>query len=201
MVTKVRTKTKSELHEEGNPMDVTEIRRAIVDAQVRGKDTTDLEKKLRSARIDEATKVEVSELKGIADKRLDYRKKAKQVRDKVKAQGETIDRFLELRDSVAAPMKELIELANLAELIKAQLDCYAIPNVFAFSSMVEKLPKGYLPKNFTCPTLTMVGGLVPSSDKAAESLFHLKVAYGCLAGMEKTNMQLGAFQRKAQEEV
>lgn len=46
--------------------------------------------------------------------------------------------------------------------------------------------------------LVMVGGTTDSYDKAAEALYYMNLAYGCLAGIEKVELP-GSFQREANE--
>lgn len=179
---------------------ITEIRGAIVDAQVKGEDTTELVKKLKRARLDAAAEAEVVELRKVADKRLEVRQKAKKARGKVKLQGEAIDHFLEVRDNITAPLKELIELADSVDLVKAQLDCYAGYNdIGAFSWSARSVPKGYLPDNFACPFLGVVGGQMDAHDTAAESLYYLKMAYGILASLERTEHVASPFQHTVDE--
>ena len=183
---------------------VPEIRKAIVEAQVKGQPTAELEKLLRQARLDEQMRAEVAELQTVADQRLKWRKEAKKVRATVKLQGEKIDRFLKLRDVIAESLRELIKVARAEGLIKAQNDCYEAPlyhDIGVFGADVRKIPRGYLPEGFTCPTLEMADGKTQPYDRAAEALWYMAMAHGLLANLAKGAMEASTRQPEPYENL
>jgi len=182
-------------------MNIAQIRQKIVEAQERGECTSALEKQLRQARLEEATKAEVAELQKIASQRLEWQKQADKVQEKVKKQGELITHFLELRDAITGPLKDLIDQAWASGLIKAQNECYEqYHDVFQFGATVRGIPKnGYLPEGFCCPQLIMANGKDYSQDKAAEALYYMQAAYGFLMNLTKGEMTV--FQQEVDDGV
>jgi len=177
---------------------VTEIRKEIVEAIARGDDTGKLEKQLREARLAEETRKEVSELRAVADKRLEYQTQATTLEARAKAQGEAIDAFLALRDTLILPLAELITQAKT--LPGLQSECYAnFHDSFVFGSSIRQIPQGFLSEGFSCPRLDMAGGKVPSYEKAKEAIQYLMAGLGILQAFEVGKMT--AFQAPAKEDM
>lgn len=177
---------------------VADIRKQIVEALENGEDTSKLETQLKQARLAEQTKAEVSELQAIATRRLDWQKKAEAIQDKAERQGNAIDAFLELRDSITGSLKDLLDQARA--LPKAQDECYAnFHDTFQFGAAVRRIPaNGFLPEDFSLPMLEMAGGKVSAYDKGAEGLWYLQAAYGTLANLKKGEIAIPQ-QRDADE--
>lgn len=168
---------------------IASIREKIVEAMEKGEDTSKLETKLKQARLTEQTKAEVHALQAIADQRLDWQKKAEAIQEEVRQQGEAIDAFLTLRDSITGPLKELLKQAG--ELPRAQSECYAsYHDTFQFGASVKRIPRGILPEGFGCPMLEMSDGKTSAYDKGAEALWYLRAACGCLVNLVKGEIVL-----------
>jgi len=176
---------------------VTEIRKEIVEAIARGEDTGKLEKQLREAKLAEETRKEVSELRAVADKRLEYQAKATTLEARAKAQGEAIDAFLALRDTLIGPLAELLTQAKA--LPGLQVACYNLNDSYVLGSAIRQIPQGFLPENFSCPRLDMAGGKVPSYEKATEAIQYLTAGLGILQAFEVGKMT--AFQAPAKEDM
>ena len=177
---------------------VTEIRKEIVEAIAKGEDTSKLEKQLTVAKLAEQTSKEVSELRAVADKRLEYQAKATTLEARTSNQGKAIESFLALRDGLIKPLAELIEQAKA--LIPAQEACYKNFNdSFVFGSALRQIPQGFLSEGFSCPRLDMAGGKVPSYEKAKEAIQYLMAGLGILQAFEVGKMT--AFQAPAKEDM
>lgn len=164
---------------------VTGLQKRIVKALEMGQDPAPLLKELGELRAKIAAEGELAELQKIADERQVLKDKAAKVQEKVKLQGEAIDAFLKLRDSITEALMPILEQAK--ELPKLQEECYIqYHDSFRFGAAMGKIPKGYLATDgFSCPMLEMASGVHESYDVAAQALFYLQAGYGLLANLMK----------------
>ena len=160
-------------------MDIETLREQIVEAQMKGEDTGKLEQALKKARFNEQVEIEVKGLQEVAQKRLVYQHLAEEIMAKAKVQGEAVDRCLKLSDDIAQSLKNLIDKATALDLVKAEVDCY---KEYAYFSLygydIQRVPRGYLPKGFTCPVLESNDS---SHEKIATALNRMQEAYKCLS--------------------
>jgi hypothetical protein len=170
-------------------MSVEQIKRDIVQAQVRGEDTTKLAKALKDALLEQQVRAEVAELQKIADQRIQYQKRAEAIMARVEKQSEAIDRFLALRDSVTAPLKAIILKAREVDLLKSEETCFSqFHDPFVWDSEARSIPKDYLPSGFSCPSLVMDSAILDSREAGSQALYFLNSAYGLLMNIKKGQM-------------
>ena len=170
---------------------IKSIQRQIVTKLETGEDISELTEQLtrETARIETQKKIE--QLKKIADERQALKEKAAEIREKVKLQGEAIDRFLELRDTIVSQLEPLLEpVRKLAEMQSMNRDgpgeCYAGFNDIAqFGGAVRLILQGYLPPDFGCPFVEMIGGQDKANDKASEAYTYFSAAVGILSNFTK----------------
>lgn len=169
---------------------VTGLQKRIVKALETGKDPAPLLKELGELRAKIAAEAELAELQKIADERQKKWDFAAKVQEKVKLQGEAIDAFLKLRDSITEALSPILERAQ--ELPKLQEACYEqYHDPFVFAAVVKTIPKGYLSMDgFNCPMLEMTSGVTDSYDVAAQGLFYLQAGCGLLANLTKGKLTL-----------
>jgi hypothetical protein len=167
------------------------IQKQIVAKLEAGEDVSQLTRQLAEERAKIAAQAEVEELKKIANERQKLRDEAAKVQERVKLQGENIDKFLKLRDTLVSQLQPLIEpMKELAKMQSMNKDgpgeCYAgFFDIGQFSAEVNKIPAGYLPADFGCPFLEMADGKQDARDKAGEACAYLAWAYGILVNFQK----------------
>lgn len=170
---------------------VTILQKRIVKALETGTDPAPLLKELGELRAKIAAEGELAELQKVANERQQLRDKAEAVKAKVQKQGEAIDAVLKARDKLVSqlqpllePMKELAKMASTS-WEREPGECYIFNDIGQFASTVNQVPAGYLPPEFGCPFLEMVGGEVDARGKASEAYTYLQWAYGILANFQK----------------
>jgi len=167
------------------------IQKQIIVKLEAGEDVSELTRRLAQERAKIAAQAEVEELQKIADERQALRDKAEAVKAKVQKQGEAIDQFLELRDTLVSQLQPLLEpMEKLATMASASWErdpgeCYIFNDLGQFSGAVKQVPAGYLPPGFGCPFLEMEGGQVDACGKATEAQSYFMAAHGILASFQK----------------
>ncbi|MFC1980256.1 hypothetical protein ACFLVS_05365, partial [Chloroflexota bacterium] len=152
------------------------IQKQIIVKLEAGEDVSDLTRRLAQERAKIAAQAEVEQLKKIADERQALWEKAEVVKAKVQKQGEAIDAFLKARDTLVSQLQPLLEpMSELAKMAAAGWErepgaCYSgFGDIPQFAAAVKGIPEGYLPADFGCPFLEMIGGQVDALNKASEA--------------------------------
>jgi len=171
---------------------ITELQKRIVKALETGQDPAPIEKELAELRAKIAMEAEREQLQKVANERQQLRDNAAKVQEKVKLQSDSIDRFLELRDKLVIQLQPLLEpMKELAKMAAAGWErepgaCYSgFGDIPQFAAAVKGIPEGYLPADFGCPFLEMIGGQVDALNKASEAYSYFMSAHGILAGFTK----------------
>jgi hypothetical protein len=170
---------------------IKEIQKKIIIKLEAGEDVSELSRQLAQERAKIAAQAEVEELQKIAAERSKLRDKAEAVKVKVQKQGEAIDRFLELRDTIVKQLQPLVE--PMRELAKMQApswerepgECYLFSDIGQFAAAVQGIPEGYLPADFGCPFLEMKEGTQKADNKAVEASSYLQWCVGILSNLQK----------------
>jgi hypothetical protein len=160
---------------------INEIRKRIVSALQLGQDTSDLERQLKQKRQEEATRLEVSELAAIAQKRHAWQMKALAIREKAQRQGAAIDAFLAQRDRIMPLLRAVVEQVEI--LNGMQPACFSEYNNYSAYDLTRDLPQGFLLNDFNMPLLEHDKEYAVELSEAI--LLHLRRAYDALAGAKK----------------
>lgn len=172
------------------------IQKQIVAKLEAGEDVSELTGRLAQERAKIAAQAEVEQLKKIADTRQLLRNRAEAITVKVKRQDEGIDRFLKLRDTIISQIKpsleEMKELADMQSMGRFGMgECYAAFNDRGqFAAAVRGIPGGYLPSDFGCPFVSMIGDKTDALDKANEAYSYFSAVLGILGGFMKGTANL-----------
>lgn len=172
------------------------IQKQIVVKLEAGEDVSELARRLAQERAKIAAQTEIEQLKKITDERQVLRDRAKAVKAKVQRQSEGIDKFLKARDALVSQLQPLLEpMGELAKMAAAGWErdpgeCYAFNDLGQFAGEVRQVPKGYLPTDFGCPFLEMIGGQVDAYGKAPEAYGYFTSALGILANFTKGKSHL-----------
>jgi len=173
------------------------IQKQIIVKLEAGEDVSELTKRLAQERAKIAAQAEIEQLKKIANERQALRDKAEAVKVKVQKQGEAIDTFLKARDTLVsqlqlllAPMSELAKMAAAA-WEREPGECYIFNDLGQFAGAIRGIPQGYLPSDWGCPFLEMIGGQVDARGKAAEAYSYFMSALGILTNFQKGISTMG----------
>jgi hypothetical protein len=136
---------------------IEQVRKLIVEAGAG--DTTRLEATLRKLRQEEEDlrkaqefDADMADLKRQAETRLAWQAQVRDIQVRTKRQGEAIESFLPLRDSVTALIKQVAQ--KVQELTGAQELCFKeFPDSAAFRKAIVAIPPEYLSAGLVCPIL------------------------------------------------
>jgi len=164
-----------------------DIRSAIVDRLRRNEPTAHLEAALAAEHAAEAARQEFPKLKAIADQRQEWQRQADALKVRVSVQEAAVEAYLKAVSAVVLPLKEVAEKGkSLVELERVVFgNGEGFHDQDQFTSIVNSIPTGYLPENFSCPYLVEDGGLVPAENQGIRAVALLRQAYALLAGLKK----------------
>jgi hypothetical protein len=170
---------------------IKEIQKQIIVKLEAGEDVSELTQRLAQERAKIAAQAEVEELEKIAAGRQALWDQAAKVQEKARLQGEAIDTFLKLRDTLVSQLQPLLKpMSELVKMAAASWErepgvCYIFNDIGQFAATVRQIPKGYFPADFGCAFLEMAGGKEDARDKARKAHAFLMWALGILTDFQK----------------
>ena len=156
---------------------ISDLRKRIVAALIKGEPVDGLERQLRQAKVDELEKTEMVELKRIAEQRLGWEKKVVEIKGRIGKQSEAVKRYLVARDAILAPIEAMIAQVKALAAMEQEATAYRACD---FSEDTRALPLQF-GADLRDPTLGHRHWT--GFDTTAQAAKYLEDAHDLLSGM------------------
>ena len=171
---------------------VVGLQKKLAKALEMKQDPVPILRELAELRAKQAADKDLAEAQKIADLTQQEKDRAAGIQEKVNLQSNGIDQFLALRDTLVSQFCPLLEpMSELAKMAAPAWEqepgiCYSgFNDMSQFAAAVREIPQGYLPVDFGCPFLEMIGGQVSAYGKATEAYNYFMAALGILSNFTK----------------